>query len=151
MRRHTKAELWPLGKPLDYPPIREASNAYDTGIASLRELEQRFGLQVWDRSLTAPVTYRAQIRRMEDVLRPATDKAWAQFHIKSLQAMAEPIRDTIQAAGGSMRLSALREFYRPAGVHLACGYYEAMGRLRHVSTVRILHGRILLARNAYPD
>ncbi|MCJ7527470.1 MAG: hypothetical protein MUO37_05070 [Methyloceanibacter sp.] len=150
-RRHTEAELYPLGRPKDYPAIRKASDQYDAGIARLCELEARFGLQVWDRSPTAPETYRAQIDLMEKVLGPAADKAWEQFHTKSLQAMAEPIRGSILVAGGTMRLSALRKFYRPAGVHLGCPYYQAMGRLRHVSTVRILHGRILLARNAYPD
>jgi len=150
-RRHTDAELYPLGRPKDYPAIRQASAHYEVGIARLRELEARFGLEVWDRSPTAPEIYRAQIDLMEKVLRPASDKAWEGFHIKSLQAMAEPIRDTVQRAGGTMRLSALRKFYRPAGVHLGCPYYQAMGRLRYVSTVRILHGRILLAKNAYPD
>lgn len=150
-RRHTEAELYPLGRPKDYEPIRRASAMYDLGIARLRELEERFDLNMWDRTPTAPETYRAQIDIVEKVLRPAADKAWEGFHVKSLQAMAEPIRDTVYAAGGTMRLSALRKFYRPAGVHLGCPYYEAMGRLRHVSTVLILHGRILLAKNAYPD
>ena len=136
-RRHTEAELYPLGRPKDYPAIRKASDLYDAGIAQLRKLEARFGLQVWDRRPDAPEEYRQHVEYVENVLRSALDEAWERFHVDSLQAMAPAIIETIRDGGGRLTLSALRVRCRPAGSHLTCYYWMAIRRLRKVPGLKV--------------
>ena len=140
--RFSEKERYPLGRWMDYAPLKTVYDKWIASIATVREVERRYGLRMWDESPNVPQDYRDAIAEYKR-LREIQETAWRDYDRESIRLMGEPIRAVLAEYGGSMSMTELGLAYRPVYEHgwNSRSVADLLAVIPGIRVISVRHGR----------